>query len=46
MSSSSLLSIANLLLPEVLISHFELTEHKIEGVTIEEVYSSAPWCFE
>lgn len=31
MPNSSLLSIVNLLLPEVLISHFELTEHKIKG---------------
>lgn len=31
MLNSSLLSIVNLLLPEVLISHFKLTDHKIEG---------------
>jgi hypothetical protein len=31
MKSSSLLEIANLLLPEVLVNYFDLTSHKIKG---------------
>lgn len=31
MSSNALLSIANLLLPEVLITYFDLTKHEIKG---------------
>jgi hypothetical protein len=31
MSSEPLLSKANLLLPEVLVSYFELTKHEIKG---------------
>jgi hypothetical protein len=31
MLSESLLAIANLLFPEVLIDYFELTEHKLKG---------------
>ena len=34
MSSDSLLAVANLLLPKVLIEYFELTKHKIEGEEI------------
>ncbi|SHJ32428.1 ISAon1 family transposase N-terminal region protein, partial [Aequorivita viscosa] len=31
MSSDSLLAIANLLLPEVLVTYFDLTKHEIKG---------------
>lgn len=34
MSSDTLLSIANLLLPEVLVTYFELTKHEIKGEEI------------
>ena len=34
MSSDSLLAIANLLLPEVLVTYFDLTQHKIKGQEI------------
>lgn len=34
MSSDTLLSIANLLLPEVLVKYFDLTKHKITGEEI------------
>lgn len=34
MSSDSLLPIAKLLLPEVLVSHFELTKHEVKGEEI------------
>lgn len=34
MSSEPLLSIANLLLPEVLVTYFELTKHEIKGEEI------------
>ena len=34
MSSDTLLSIANLLLPEVLVTYFELTNHEIKGEEI------------
>lgn len=34
MSSDTLLAIANLLLPEVLVSYFDLTKHEIKGEEI------------
>tara|TARA_R110002050_G_scaffold63730_6_gene139159 strand:- start:661 stop:897 length:237 start_codon:yes stop_codon:yes gene_type:complete len=34
MSSDSLLSIANLLLPEVLVTYFDLTKHEVKGEEI------------
>ncbi len=34
MSSDALFAVANLLLPEVLVSHFDLTKHEIKGEEI------------
>ena len=39
MSSDTLLSIANLLLPEVLVTYFDLTKHEVKGEEIHFYFS-------
>ena len=45
MSSDALLAIANLLLPEVLVTYFDLTKHEVKGEEIHFYFTELNTAF-